>query len=264
MQVYPLRSASVARLGEVLRERTADALTDLIPAEELERFEARARACGLPPPFRADDVLRGEYADLLWRPVSRRHPAGSGLDGFWSRRAARAAADFRALVDVVSEGGILLVFPEGRPSSDGRIGPVERGIAALVRRAQPSRLQPVAPAYDPLTRGRTRAFVSLGEPSAPPSNAIEDTVLRLLRRTTPLTCGQVVAARVSEAGRGEASGRVLAEAVEAALSEGRNVEPDLLEPRGRRRRLEDALAALPARRQTAAYLAREYGSARAD
>ena len=266
VHVHPLRSASVARLGEALREREEASLDELLPGDLSAASRSRAAACGRPRPVAARDVLRGEYADLLWRAVSRGDLPASCLDGFWSRRTAQAAADFRALVELVRAGGILVVFPEGRPSQDGEIGPVQRGLASLVRRARPSSLQPVAPAYDPLTRGRTRAVVSLGQPLVPPATDVERAVLALLRRTTPLTCGQVVAHHVAhgpgDAGSPALLAGALADAVETAHAEGRNVEPDLLDRERRDRRLAEALAAIPSRREAVPYLAREYESAR--
>jgi hypothetical protein len=243
--VHPIRSASTVRLGEALRARRGEALADVLEPDEAAAFRARAAACGLPTPARAGDALRGEYADLLWRAVTPSHPAGAGLDEFWSRRALDAAADFRALVDVVEGGGVLLVFPEGRPSPDGAIGPLQRGVDALVRRARPAALVPAALAYDPLTRGRTRVTVAIGPPESPASD-----VLRLLRRTMPLTAGQLAAAAPVD------------EALAEARSTGRPVEPDLLDAATRERRLREAAAVAPGRPDAVAILAREYESAR--
>ena len=262
MPVYPVRSASVARLSEAVRERPETPLAELVRGEVAESFRARAAALALPRPALAGDVLRGEYADLLWRPVSPGDVAG--LEGFWSRRAAQAAADFRALVELVRAGGTLLVFPEGRPSPDGEIGPIQRGLAALVRRAEPRAVQPLALAYDPLTGGRTRAFISFGEPVPSPSGDVDAAVLALLRRTTPLTCGQLVAGHLASGDGARTPVRelegALADAAEGARSQGRNVEPDLLCPERRRRRLAEALAAAPTRAAALSYLAREYRS----
>ena len=51
------------------------------------------------------------------------------------------------------DGNVLIVFPEGRPSPDGEIGPIKPGIGALVRRGKPRAVRPLALAYDPLVRG---------------------------------------------------------------------------------------------------------------
>jgi hypothetical protein len=215
--------------------------------------------------MRGADVLRGEYADLLWTSFAREALGGPGLEEVWRRQATRATEDFRRLVGLVRGGAVLVVFPEGRPSPDGAIGPLRPGLGALVRRARPRWIQPVGLAYDPLTRGRTRAYVSFLPPVPAPEEDAEEAVLRLLRLATPLTCGQVVAGRLVE---GSASARELERelehAVVAARAEGRNVDPALAEPGSRRRRVADALAAARSNRADLGYLAREHASARGE
>ena len=264
VNVFPIRSASVARLGEVLGARPGAALDELVPAESVNRFLARAHTAGRPVPARAGDVLRGEYADLLWLPVSPGDGVRDGLDDFWSRRAARAAGDFRTLVELVRGRRTLVVFPEGRPSPDGEIGPIRPGIGALVRRGKPVAVRPLALAYDPLVRGRTRVHLALGEPVAAPVENTESALLALLRVTMPLTCGQVVAAALAGGAEADppALERRLAEAVAAAEEAGRPLERDLTTAEGRRRRLAEALAVAPAHAAALPVLAREHASAR--
>ena len=256
VQVHPISSASVARAGEVARAYPAAPLEEVLPALA-EDFRSRAAQRRVPMPQRATDVVRAEYADLLWRAVTREDAAG--LEEFWARHAARAATDFRELVDLVRTGGTLVVFPEGRPSPDGEIGPLRRGLSALVRRAKPAWFLPIGIAYDPLVRGRTRVLVSLGTRVPAPGEDVEAATLRLLRRATPLSCGAWVA-HERLAGT-ELSPARLAEAVEAAREEGRPVDPELLEPPRREARLAEALAA-EASDEDLAFLAREYASAR--
>jgi len=262
VNIFPIRSASVARVGETLAVRPDRPLWELLPQEEAAALAERAAACGLPPPAQAADVLRGEFADLLWKPVTPDSTAG--LDEFWSARAAQAAGDFRTLVEVVRGGNVLIVFPEGRPSPDGEIGPIRPGIGALVRRGKPVAVRPLAVAYDPLVRGRTRVHLAHGAPVRLPNDDVEGTLLALLRVTMPLTCGQVVATLL-ETGVEDVTAleRELADAVAVAREEGRPVEPDLLSPESRRRRLTEALAAAPRRARELPFLAREYASARA-
>ena len=264
VNVFPIRSASVARLGEVLAARPEMVLSELVPEETLAAFAVRAASSGLAAPARASDALHGSYADLLWRSVSPGDGVVGELDDFWSRRAAQAAGDFRRLVELLRDGKVLLVFPEGRPSPDGEIGPIRPGIGALIRRGRPAVVRPLALAYDPLVRGRTRVHLALGEPSEPPAEDVERTLLGLMRRTMPLTCGQVVAALL-EAGA-EADPvlleRDLATAAVLAQAERRPLERDLTNPEGRRRRLREALAAAPRHAAELPFLAREYASAR--
>lgn len=264
VNVFPIRSARVARLGEVLAARPGDRLGEVVPAETVEAFAERAAGSGREPPARAGDALRGEYADLLWRGVSPGEGVRDSLDDFWSARAARAAGDFRTLVELVRERRTLIVFPEGRPSPDGEIGPIRPGIGALVRRGRPVALRPLALAYDPLSRGRTRVHLALGEPVEPPRQDVESALLGLLRRTMPLTCGQVVAAQLAAGADADppALERELENAVAAARAEGRPVERDLANAEGRRRRLAEALAVAPGKAGALAFLAREHASAR--
>jgi Acyltransferase len=261
VNVFPIRSATVARVGEVVAAREAEPLGDVLQARA-EAFLERALACRLPPPSRAGDVLRGEYADLLWQPFTPED--GDGLQDFWSARAAQAAGDFRTLVQIARDGNMLIVFPEGRPSPDGEIGPIRPGIGALVRRGGPAAVRPLALAYDPLVRGRTLVHLALGRPTRLPKDGLEDALLRLMRLTMPLTCGQFVAARLEAGAEADpvALEGDLADAVALAREEERPVEPDLTTAAGRSRRLAEALAAAPAHVADLPYLAREYASAR--
>ena len=263
VNVFPIRSASVARLGEVFAERPEQSLDALVPEETADAFRVRAASAGRPAPTRAGDALHGVYADLLWLPVTPGEGVTGELDDFWSRRAARAAGDFRHLVGLLRDGRVLVVFPEGRPSPDGEIGPIRPGIGALVRRGRPASLRPLSIAYDPLVRGRTRVHLALGEPVDPPAADVDAEVLALLEGTMPLTCGQVVAARLEAGAEADPTAleRDLADAVALARDDGRQVEPGLATPEGRRRRLAEALATAPRRSRDLPFLAREHASA---
>jgi 1-acyl-sn-glycerol-3-phosphate acyltransferase len=260
VDVHPIRSASTARLGEALSARPRSRLADLLPAETAESFRERAAATGLAEPGEAADVLRGEYADLLWRPITRADLVDGALDDVWAVRAARAAADFRALVDLIKAGTSLLVFPEGRPSPDGEIGPLQRGASALLRRARPKQILPIGIAYDPLVSGRTLAFVAIGPFVAPPVEDVEEEVLRLLKQRTPFTCGQFVAARLLA--RADPKAADLAVEVAEARAAGRPVDAELLGEGSLRRRLDEALRAAARHESELPFLAREYESAR--
>jgi hypothetical protein len=111
--------------------------------------------------------------------------------------------------------------------------------------------------------GRTRAYIAFGTRVEPPNEDVDEAVLALLRRAMPLTCGQVAAARLLAGERSrDAIERELEEAVVAAHAEGRAFEPELAHPRGRRRRLRDALDAARWRPGVLSSLAREYESVR--
>ena len=209
-------------------------------------------------PARGGDVLHGTYADLLWEPLSPEDTRG--LEEF-CRRAAQAAGDFRTLVEIVRDGNVLIVFPEGRPSPDGEIGPIKPGIGA--RRGKPRAIRPLALAYDPSFAGAPASTSPSASLVEPPTEDVEGALPALLRVTMPLTCGQVVAALLQTGADADlhALERDLGDAVAVAREEGRPVEPDLATAAGRRRRLTEALAVAP-RRAALPFLAREYASAR--
>ena len=238
MRVHPIRSSTSAK--------AAQAIGGLPPATRLDAV--------LPPPLAArftergiafvGDALRADVVDLLWTDVSEdevpeRHD-------FWRRRAQEATADVRNLVAVVTERKPLLVFPEGRPSPDGSIGPLRKGAELLVRRGRPVAIAPIGLAYDPLTRGKVRACVAFGQELAPPAYGTSG-LLDELRRVTPLTCGQVVAHRLlagsSRVAAHELDGE-LAAAVARAGREGRHVDSALVGTAARRARLSDCLRSL--------------------
>ena len=207
--------------------------------------------------------MRGEYADLLWRAVGPDDLPRDELAAFWSARAAQAARDFRRSRRALASDGTLLVFPEGRPSPDGEIGPIRPGVGALLRRGRPRWVRPLGVAYDPLVRSRTRVWVTFPTPVAPPEDDVEAALLALMRRAVPLTAGQFAAQRLCAG----------ADADPARLRR-RSPRPSRL--RGRRiarssascsRRRDGAAARRGARGRAAQaealpFLAREYESAR--
>lgn len=243
----PIASAARCHLADVVRDDPAVPLAEL-PPELAGGLRARARRLGRPEPTTAADVDDGAYADLLWTRCERADLPG--LDGFWSRRQAVGRRDFEALVDHVDRGGVLAIYPEGRPSPDGAIGPFERGLGLLVRRAAPDAVIPIALAYDPLPPGRTRAYVAVGRPEPPPSRKADEAILARLRALMPLTAGQVAAHALLHERDPEA-------VAAAALEEERPAEPRLLELLG------DAVRAARERpRDLVARLDLEFRSAR--
>ena len=245
----PYPSANVLRVGKALEELPADTeLAAVLPADLLERIGGRAREAGLAPPRVAREALRGEFADLLWTTLPREQLDSPLLEEIWTRRAIGATEQVRNAVELVRSGAPTLFFPEGRPSPDGRLGPLRAGLAMLVRRGKPDALRALAIAYDPVTCGRTYAYLAFGEPFLPANDDVEGAVLTALRRTLPLTAGQVVASEAVSAareGRDRLTTDVLdtafARACEDATGQGRPYESAWREAAGRRARLTDAL-----------------------
>lgn len=252
---HPSAWPNGARLVQLLRGHPDAALAELLPPPLLEPLLARGEALGRRPRV-ARDVLDSAYADLLWQVIDRAEADGPAVQAWWGRRRLQATRDFRELCDVLRGGRSLFICPEGRPSPDGEIGPLMGGVSGLAKRGEPHALIPVAPAYDPLTSGRTVAWVGVGAP-ADPQLDVEQT-LALLRRTTPLTVGSSLAAALAEGADPEER---LARDVEAARREGRPQDPGLADVAVRRERLAEARRA--ARGRDLSRLVAEYRSARA-
>ncbi|MDQ6811380.1 MAG: 1-acyl-sn-glycerol-3-phosphate acyltransferase [Actinomycetota bacterium] len=246
LQCVPVREPGRMRLVELLLSDPARDLEGWLPIELERALLKRARGLGRPQPRTGGDVIDAAYADVLWEPVDRDQTHDA--DAAWRAHLDRALADFRRIVEIVRRGDYLVIFPEGDTSPDGQIGPIRPGLGSLVRRGGARLIQPVSIAYDPLTAGRTRAYVAVGRalevtsPTSAPRNGAERkrAVTRALREGTPLTPGQLAADALQ---RGLTTTALLAEAEDYlthARASGRPVEPGL-ERRGRRQLLVDAL-----------------------
>jgi len=244
-RVHPVGSARRMKLAQALARLEA---SEPLPPEWAERLGART----------AGEALRGDRAALLWEDVD---PRTFPVEVAWERRAAETRSQVETLVALLRAREPLVVFPEGRPSPDGAVGPVQRGVGLLVRLGRPERLSPWAIGYDPLVRGRLRAVVSVRPSVEPSARDVEAQVLSELRRALPVTCGTVVAHALRT---GEEPAAAVERAVEEAGAEGRHVERSLRTAEGRRRRLAECLDVIAGgvSPRLLARLAREYESAR--
>jgi 1-acyl-sn-glycerol-3-phosphate acyltransferase len=260
--LYPIHIGSylptvgVHPIGSAVRMKLAQALGRIDPRTPLPSVVAERFAPGRPRT--AGEALRGEFAVPLWEDVDRE---SFPVPEAWAFRAAEARAQFERLIALMRSGEPLVLFPEGRPSPDGAVGPIQRGIRLLVRRGRPARISPWAIAYDQLVRGRTKAVVSVRPQAAPDIDDPEGQVLGELKRAMPVTAASVVAHALRS---GLEPGVALEAAVEAARAEGRNVERALQTAAGRRSRLAECLEALrrKANDRLVDRLAREFASAR--
>lgn len=254
VRVHPIPYPGVAsmRIGWALERLPARMpLEEAMPFSIAQRFHLRAAEARLGAPNTVADALSGAYADLLWRYCSRDDLSVSVYDELWRERVGEGAAALRRLIEYArTSGEMLLLFPEGRPSQDGSIGPLQPGLDLFVRRARPPALKAVAVAYDVLVPGRPRAVVAFGPRLDTAGGSAAERVLAALRATMPLTAGQLVAHELvaaAEAGHESllagAIDRAAAAAVASAIADGRHVESAL---RGteRRARLSETLQAL--------------------
>ena len=179
--------------------------------------------------------MHGRFAVQLWGDVDR---DSFPVEEAWAVRAAEARRQVTTLIDLMRAGEPLVIFPEGKPSPDGAVGPLQAGIRLLVRRGRPERISPWAIAYDPLAPGRMRAVVSLRPQVAPRLEDADEQVLSELKLAMPVTCASAVAHALVT---GADPAGVLESAVEVAQEEGRHVERALQTAEGRRARLAECL-----------------------
>ena len=228
LQCVPVRHPARMRLVELLRHDPDGPLDGQLPPDVRDALFRRAGELGRPAPDRAGDVLDGRFADLLWTLLERDLTAG--CEDIWRAHLRSAVGDFRRLVGALRGGGLVVIFPEGQLIADGRLGPLQPGLASLVRRGRARLVQPVAISYDRLTPGRTVAYVSIAEAMDPSSVSVSGQFLERLRRAIPLTAGQI-AATVARSGSAGSLLRVGAEWVERAEADGRPIEAALRDAR---------------------------------
>jgi len=232
LQCVAVREPTRMRLAEVLRADPRMALDGQLPPELRAAIARRATERHRPPPERAADVLRGEYADLLWTDVERDQVACHGE--VWRDHLRAAVRDFGQLVETLRSGGLVVMYPEGELSPDGRIGPLKPGLASLARRGRARWVQPVATCYDPLAGPRPRVYVSVAPAIVLEPGRLTGDMTGALRRATPLTAGQIVAWQLSRGATSPAElDAVASDWIDRAGADGRPIEP-LLEGLQRR------------------------------
>jgi hypothetical protein len=244
-----VRTHPVRRTGPMKLVQALEALPPELRVEDAFGPDLLARL-GHTGARTVGELLSIRSGHRLWIEIAPEDIAPAHRETIERDHGRQAAAGLRRLVDILRAGSSMLVFPEGRVSEDGAIGPLGAAVEVLIRRGRPAEIVPIAIAYDPLRRGRVVAHAGFGPPQRPPADGIGAHVLREVRRAMPLTTGQVLAEALLgavEAGRQVLHRDDLAEALEQevrrALAEARPLPRSLRDPLRRRARLDDALRA---------------------
>ena len=114
----------------------------------------------------------------LWKnPVVRPFADWAGAIPVYRRQdevdTAQNEATFRRCHEVLAEGGVIALFPEGKSHSEPALQPLKTGLARIVlgaERAHPglgTRIVPVGLTFDEKETFRSRALVQVGEPIDP-------------------------------------------------------------------------------------------------
>ncbi len=255
VRAHPIRRPVGLKLSQALGGIDPDvSLADVLAPRILAELAHRASVVGRRPPGTVAQARDAAFAHELWQDVTADGLCGTLGGEVWRAHVARAAGDLRRLIDLVRTGEPLLVFPEGRVSPDGGIGPVGDVLNLIVRRGAPASILPIGIAYDPLRRGRTTVAITIGAPVAASTGPIVPVMLDRLRRITPITVGQVVAREVTSiaacGGVAVASRRLheaLSETHHRARREGRPIVRGLGSQGRRARSVSSALHVMQAR-----------------
>lgn len=253
VRAYPIRRPTGLKLEQVVADLPGDTpLASVLGPRLIARLDRAGGARGRRTPRTVADIRDARHARLLWEDIREADLVGGLGSEIWRRHVVRAAGDVRRLVGMVGDGRSLLLFPEGRISPDGAIGPIGDLLELVARRGRPRVVVPLGISYDPLTRHRTEVVVGAGAPISPGDEPFQLVAGAALRRAVPVTCGQVLARYVTRAcasGIASTAGaRQLAdEVVRAATSQGRPVAGRLRSSARRAGAVRDGLGALARR-----------------
>ncbi len=253
VRAYPIRRPTGLKLEQVVADLPGDtSVTSVLGARLIALLDRAGDARGRHAPRTVADIRDARYARVLWEDVREADLVGSLGSEIWRRHVVRAAGDVRRLVGMVRDGRPMLLFPEGRVSPDGAIGPIGDLLDLVVRRGGPRVVLPLGIAYDPLTRHRTEVVVGVGAPIPPGDEPIQVVAGAALRRAVPVTCGQVLAryvTRACAAGVASTAGaqQLADEVAQAGTAQSRPVAGRLRSSARRAEAVREGLAALARR-----------------
>lgn len=249
VRAYPVRRPTGLKLEQVVADLPAGTPVESFMGPRLLGLFPRT---GTAVPRTVADIRDARHARVLWEDVREDDLVGALGGEVWRGHIARAAGDVRRLVGMVRDGRPMLLFPEGRVSPDGAIGPIGDLLDLVARRGHPRVVVPLGVAYDPLTRGRTAVAVGVGAPVRYGDEPIQVAAATALRRSVPVTCGQVLARYVTSIGPSGVSTaadaeRLADEVARVAIAQGRPVVQGLASPVRRREAVREGLATLARR-----------------
>ena len=253
VRAYPIRRPTGLKLEQVVADLPGDTpLQSVLGPRLIGLLDRAGNSRGRRTPRTVADIRDARQARVLWEDVGEADLVGDLGREIWWRHVVRAAGDVRRLVGMVREGRPMLLFPEGRVSPDGAIGPIGDLLDLVVRRGRPRVVLPLGIAYDPLTRHRTEVVVGAGPPIPSGDEPTHVAAGSALRRALPVTCGQVLARYVTRAcaagvASSAAARRLADEVARAAIVQGRPVARRLRADGRRAEAVHEGLAALARR-----------------
>lgn len=256
LHLYPIRRIRERTLGEVLVDMPA-VLGDLPLAEVLrppvlEQFRRQTPSGSHLD--RVSDALHPRYRHLLRQQYGLTKLTRMCFRRLKPHEEATIGNQLRRFVDLLDDGAVLLLEPEGAISADGSLGRLRLGLHILLNRPHvPVRVLPVGIVYDFMTRGRPWVFVHIGHEIGDlggrcrreTSARVTDAMLSCSTMTTSLLASRwLLTVRSCGGGyvtRADVDARVSVTA-KRCVDRGLHVDPRLLDDRQRSQRISDYLA----------------------
>jgi 1-acyl-sn-glycerol-3-phosphate acyltransferase len=165
LHLCPIRRIRERTLGEVL-EDIPTVLGDLSLAEVLRpcvlaRFRRQTPSGSRLQ--RVSDALQPRYRSLLRQQYGLMKLTRACFRRLRPHEEAVIGRQLNRFVDLLEEGAVMLLEPEGAISVDGSLGRLRLGLHILLNRPRvPVRVLPVGIVYDFMTRERPWVFVHIG------------------------------------------------------------------------------------------------------
>ncbi len=251
LRIYPMRRIAERSLGEVLE--TVLAVVGDVPLEQVLKSEwtqAFERIAGVErQALTVRYALRNRFRALLWQSHGLTKLSPRAFRAIETHERAVIEGQLRFFVDILNQGGTVVMAPEGAVSEDGRLARFRTGLHVLLARSHaPVRVLPVGITYDFTTSGRQRVFVNVGseilglEELKPRQMSLR--VTQALLQQVTITASQLASVLLT-AKRSSADAYVSAEELGAHVAAeagrwreaGLHVDPRLLSASGLRQRV---------------------------
>ena len=165
LRAYPMRRIAERTLREVLEDVLAIfgdlPLSMVLKTEWVKRFEQLSKPNELPLSIR--QVLKDRFEPLLNLGFGLTKLNRSQFRALKPYEKATIGSQLQLFVEMLDEGEVLQLAPEGAVSRDGHFARIRAGLHVLLNRPKaPVRVLPVGITYDFMTQDRQWVFVNVG------------------------------------------------------------------------------------------------------
>jgi len=165
LRAYPMRRIPELTLREVLEDVLkvfGDVpLPEVLKPKWIDRFEQLARPGKRPESVR--DALSGRFHSVLSQGYGLTKLTLSAFRKLKPYQRTIIESQLQLFIDLLEQGKIVQMAPEGAASKDGRFARIRAGLHVLLNRPRTLvRVLPIGITYDFMSSGRQRVFVNIG------------------------------------------------------------------------------------------------------